>query len=263
MDELTAAEVDTLFKRLDELKELGSKNSTRLRQLIIEVKQFRELKRKITETVRQNKTKREEANKELQKLFSELKPLKQEKEKFGNVGDPREIQARIDRIEWQIITEVIPFKKEQEMTKERLMLEEQLQKALERHVAEKDEISLIRKITDLRQEQKLFHSNVIANSKEWEKVDKELNEISSKIDVLRKELKPVESEIDQIKAKIGEFRNKERTAEVTSKERREIQKKKAIADKFEEVKEKFKKKKKLTTEDLLVIQSAEEELPLE
>jgi uncharacterized coiled-coil DUF342 family protein len=255
--------LDELFKRLKELNETKSKSSSKIKQLISRIKELRILKKKITDIVKTNKTNREEINQKLQKLFSELKPLKQEKEKFGEIGDPRYLQNRINKIEWVIITENIPYEKEQELTKERLLLEEQLKKALERYALQKDERNLVKQVDELKTEQRIFHSNVIANSKEWEKVDKEITGISAEIDKSKATLKPAEDEIKKIRAEIGEHKGKITAVETQSKNRFEVQKKNTILDKFRELKERFKKKKKLTTDDLLVLQSSEEELPLE
>jgi uncharacterized coiled-coil DUF342 family protein len=152
--------LDELFKRLKELNETKSKSSSKIKQLISRIKELRILKKKITDIVKTNKTNREEINQKLQKLFSELKPLKQEKEKFGEIGDPRYLQNRINKIEWVIITENIPYEKEQELTKERLLLEEQLKKALERYALQKDERNLVKQVDELKTEQRIFQMSL-------------------------------------------------------------------------------------------------------
>jgi uncharacterized coiled-coil DUF342 family protein len=255
--------LETMFTRLKELNEVRQKSISKIKALISELSNIRDLKNKKTEIVKQNKEKRNSITKELQKLLGELKPIKEEKDKFGEIGSPKAIQARIDAIEWSIITGDIPFKKEQELTKERLLLEEKLEKALQRYSIQKDENSLIDKINDLRTEQRLFHSNVIANSSEWEKLDKQIKETIPKLDKLRTDLKPVEEEIMQIRSQIGESKGKAQEEERTSKRRYESDAQRTVSAKFAELKERFKKKKKLTTDDLLILQSVGEDLPLD
>lgn len=255
--------LNNLFTRLKELNEIKKMSSTKIVQLIKDAKEMREFKKKLTETVRTNKQNREEVNKKLKKLFNELKPIQKEREKFGETDNPRFLQTRIDKIEWTIMTENVPFKKEQEMTKERLVLEEQLEKALERHSLQKDERSLFKKIKELRQEQRLFHMNVISNSQEWDKVNAAANELSGKIDKLRDEFMPIEDEIKQVRSRIDELKGKVKEGEFNVKEKQDKNEKKIISEKLEVLKEKFKKNKKLTNDDLLILQSSDEELSLE
>jgi uncharacterized coiled-coil DUF342 family protein len=249
-----------LGKLFDEKK----KRISSLRTLIEAFRDYKKARNELNEKVRENKTKRDALKTEINAVLTQFRSAKEKAEEFIHPGS---IRSRIEKIEWKIQTEIMPFKKEQELTKERLQLEEELKKALEK-MKEKKELNKLRTELTLKiAEERKFHEEVLKYSKESSEKHRLASEALQKIKEERKRLKEMVPEIDSLKQRLDVLRKEhfEEKQKVEAKKQEELSVtergiRQRISDKFQVLKEKFAKKKKLTTEDLLVIQSSKEDI---
>lgn len=249
-----------LTKLFDEKK----KHLSELKTFIESFRTYKKERNELNEKVKENKTKRDALKTELNSVLGQFRSAK---EKAGEFTNPGRIRSEIERIEWKIQTEIMPFKKEQELTKQRLILEEELKKAIESMEGKKELSKLRTDLTLKIAEERNFHDDVLKFAKESAEKHKLSVDTLQKIKESRKRLKEIFAEISVLKEKIGGLRKEraeqyaeEKKKDMSEKQKAAAEEKQEISEKLQEVKEKFAKKKKLTTEDLLLIQGAKEDI---
>jgi|TARA_B100001971_G_scaffold214712_1_gene253776 uncharacterized coiled-coil DUF342 family protein len=251
-------------------KEDFSKN---IRNKITDTKENRNKRDTLTKQVRELKEKRRNFNEGAKKKISEVVKLKDTVNnltKKAKVKDPLKIKGDIDRLEVKLETEAMPFEKEKELAKNLKMMKKSLGDAsevigiLKKTKKFDSEINNARKnthkthneIQKIASESQVMHEGIIKNSKEidglktregeafrnFAKFKKNFNDVNNK-------LKEKLSEMNKVRGKINKFKLEE-------DEKRKLKETTLIKSKEQEVEEKIKTGKKLTTDDFLMFQEA-------
>ncbi len=250
-----------------EKKRIGSEIHSKIRN----ASEYKEKRNSLTSIVKNTKLSKEELEKKLTDLESEIAKLKEDRKKVlekSGVDDPVMLKRTIKKLEYRIETEAISFEKEKEIMKSLSKMRKQLEKASESHAIERQ---LDHKFRDLRdvKEQLEMHKKIVQHSaKESQKHHVELIESSKEIDDLRSKEEQFEENIQKIKSDINALgteldaklaqmdvvRKKLQDNNVQLKEDIEKSKQEILKQKDTAVQEKIKSGKKLTTEDLLILQ---------
>ncbi|MEM4637458.1 MAG: hypothetical protein QXK76_00350 [Candidatus Woesearchaeota archaeon] len=238
------------------------------------IKNARENKTKrdsLTGVVKNTKLTKEEMESEIERIEEEIKKLKEEKkrltEKLG-VDDPLKIKSNIRKIEFKIETEALSFEKEKELMKVLQKLKKQydssksilqLNKKLDLLFREskelKSQLDMTKKIVQasVRESQK-HHHELIESTKEIDELRKKDSELEDKISKIKNEMHKIIEELDKRNLRVSEIKKLLNENNVQLKEDFEKANQQLLKHKDEEVKEKLKSGKKLTTEDLLILQ---------
>jgi uncharacterized coiled-coil DUF342 family protein len=197
--------------------------------------------------------------------------LKEEKQKTLvkiGVGDPMMLKKEIKKLEFKIETEGVTFEKEKELMKVLSKMKKQYESTKGIEDIERKLSFKFRELRELREMMDMTKKIVQVSAKESQKHHVELIESSKEIDELKKKEDTFESEgskykseiaaindelnakmnrMDELRKVLGE--NNVKLREDVEKSNHEILKQKDNA-----VQEKIKTGKKLTTEDLLILQ---------
>ena len=207
--------------------------------------------------------------------LEELKSIKLEyrttKDKLGIKDDPLELKKRIEKIEFRIETEPMSFDKEKGLMKDLKKLKKSYAegKAL-KDVAEKED-KLRKDIRALRSEATKYHKQVQDHAAQSQDHHEALLGDSTEINTLREQEEEAYKKFFDFKQKFAEASNElkeqiarlrdikdqldQKNIEIEAEEKEQL--KKVLDEKEKEVEEKIKKTRKLTTEDLLILQAKE------
>ena len=273
------AEVSKLKSALNELdreKEswFQKKNelSLRIRDSIRKIKENKSARDTLTKEVKELKPKRDTLNKEISPKSSELEKLKQEmseSSKSLRIAEPSSrIRQQMEKLEFKIETETVSFEKEKELMKKINALRKAYEKSRVLEQSNKkikevlDSISRLKKgaheahraVQEKASQSQSFHEGMLKTSAEIDKIKAEEQEAFKKFLELKKKFNALNS---QLKEKLGLMNGiKSQLDKVYSdkKERKKQEEESFLKSKEEEVNEKIRKGKKLTTEDFLVFQ---------
>ncbi len=250
-----------------ERKRLGSEIHSKIKNAT----DFKEKRNSLTSIVKNTKLSKEELEKRLEELDLEVAKLRDERkkilEKIG-VEDPGMLKKNIKKLEYKVETEAISFEKEKELMKVLSKMRKQLEKASEVHVLEKKLDICFRDLRDIRAQLDMQKKIVQHSAKESQKhhvelieSSKDIDDLRSKEDVLDEQIAKIKGEmnelitaVDQKVEKLNEIKQKLSENNVQLKEDVEKNKQDLLRQKDTAVQEKLKTGKKLTTEDLLILQ---------
>lgn len=263
------------LNKINKEKEEWFKKRVELNQkiypLIKEIKDIKLKRDKSNIDIIELKKKRDGYNSEVKKLISEIRELNSKKQllfkKLGLKEDPMKMKEVISKLEKRIETEALSFNEEKKVMKKinqlkkifgknselknildnidkvSKMIEEKKNKAEEIHkkiqeqykgrIDYSDFKDLSKQINDLRDERDEISKNFLDFKKQFTKLNKNLKEKLKELGGLQKE--------------INYDKNKKEQEEV-------VKTKKQIEDKIRLVEEKLKTKKKLDTDDIIVLQ---------
>ena len=257
-----------------EKEALFAKKYTASKEIKERIQAFREnrLKRDdLTKQVREFKQKRDISRKEISEKILSFKKLLEAKNKIfskADIKNPFRIKKIIENIETKMETEVMPFQKEKELFKKVRDLQRSLEDAAEAEKLISDirkvssEITLGKKfvrsahldIQKIAAESQKIHEEMIKNSKEIDALKAKEKEYTKTFFQSRKifneanrALKEKLNLINAAREKIDKIASEE---EETRKSRQNIN----IQRKENEIEQKFKTGKKLTTDDFLAFQ---------
>ena len=244
-----------------ERKSLGGQ----LSPLLQKAKQLRDERNAFTQSVRKEKQEREKLHTELKKHSSVLKELSSVKQEDRKGPSPGFLKQQIEKLELKVETEVLSFDKEtalmkqiRKMKKEYAALAES-QKNFQSIRTEAKEASTLRKqantvhakMQDDAKKSQSKHEELITLSKQIDEMNSKVSELDKKIAdfnlQIRKimhEIKPVAEQKQKVKKEFHEKSQQE--TKVNLAERRKI------------IYENLKKGEKLTTEDLIILQSEDD-----
>ena len=219
-------------------------------------------KKELSEIVKRNKEERSKSIEQIKQRINLIKKIPKSKE----IESPHKIRKIIEKIDWTIQTEVMPYEKEKELTKKIKELTKELEEAEKAVQSSKERAKIEREIQNLEQEKRIFHSTVISHSNQWKALQSKIDEfqknkknVSSSIDQINAEITSINKEIHEIKSELNEEKSKRIEADTKEKDIQNKKIKHKIREKLNEVLERFKKKKKLTTDDLLVLQATDDD----
>jgi uncharacterized coiled-coil DUF342 family protein len=261
----------TLDRKKEELYREKRKISSDIHSRIKVAKDSKDKRNNLTETVKTTKHSKEELDAKLKSLETEVQTLKEEKQKTLvkiGVGDPMMLKKEIKKLEFKIETEGVTFEKEKELMKVLSKMKKQYESTKGIEDIERKLSFKFRELRELREMMDMTKKIVQVSAKESQKHHVELIESSKEIDELKKKEDTFESEgskykseiaaindelnakmnrMDELRKVLGE--NNVKLREDVEKSNHEILKQKDNA-----VQEKIKTGKKLTTEDLLILQ---------
>lgn len=250
-----------------ERKRLGSEIHSKIKNAT----SHRDKRNSLTSIVKNTKLSREELEKKYGELDAEIKTLKDEKRKVLDkigVEDPIMLKKNIKKLEYKIETDAMSFEKEKELMKTLSKMRKQLEKASEITVIDKKLDGFFREFRDVKAQLEM-HTKIVQNSaKESQKQHVEMVENSKDIDGLKEKESTLDEQIGKIKAEMAEINGQiDNKVEVLNgiktklsenniqlKEDVEKSKQEILKQKDSQVQEKLKTGKKLTTEDLLILQ---------
>lgn len=225
----------------------------------------------LTGVVKNTKLTKEEMESRVNVLDAEITKLKEEKkkmlEKIG-VSDPMMLKRNIKALEFKIETEGLTFEKEKELMKVLSKMKKQYDSSKSINEVTRKLDDKFREIRDLRaqldmtkkivqhsaKESQKHHVELIESSKEIDELRKKEAEFEEKIGEIKNEMHGITEELDKRNAKMDELRKVLHENNVQLKEDVDKANQEILRHKDEEVKEKLKTGKKLTTEDLLILQ---------
>jgi len=276
------AEEESLKKEIKnlstKLKDLGSEKEKAYRQKeeldkqlskeIKDAKGLKEEKRQIDSQIKDLKAKREVLNKELGEMFAKLKELKLKhgiepvkKEQTDRRVSPAAIKRQIDAIQYTIQTEVLSFEKEKRYMETIKKLKLQYNEVANSEEKVKEIFEYKKLIRAKKEEADKLHKQVqeLANKStqifnQLTDHSKTISEAKEKKKGLQTGLKSTKSEIDNVNQNLGTALKS--WSKTTATKVRDSAKKSLanIQKQTKDVVAKFKTKKKLTKEDILLLQ---------
>lgn len=225
----------------------------------------------LTGVVKNTKLTKEEMESRVNVLDAEITKLKEEKrkmlEKLG-VGDPMMLKRSIKALEFKIETEGLTFEKEKEMMKVLSKMKKQFEGTKSINDVSRQLDNKFAEIRDLRQqldmtkkivqhsakESQKHHVELIESSKEIDELKNKEADFEDKIGAIKAEMHSITEDLDKRNVKMDELRKTLHENNVQLKEDVDKANQEILRHKDEEVQEKLKKGKKLTTEDLLILQ---------
>lgn len=267
-------EIIELRNRLNQLNDqkeaLFSKKmavSGKIKELISIARAKREERNKLTDSVKEEKTQRGNLNVQIKAKIDEIKVLKEQCPKGGwfNMRETQAVTARINRLNEKIETEVISFEKERQFMKQikelkkhhdELVKADSLRDKINSLSKEIDALKLgaNQKHTGIQERAKVSqeqHEIVLDISKKIDELKAEENKLSQEFAAKKKEFNQVNELLKEKLEKIGKQPLIKRDKKYERKERL----KQSLKEKQLQVQEKLKNRQKLTTEDLLILQS--------
>lgn len=264
------------LNELDKEKELWfrKKNelSSKIKELIVKIKDDKSKRDSLTNEVKELKPKRDGINKEASAKLSGLDKLKKESAELAKSLDIKESPSRIkqamEKLEFKIETDTVSFEKEKDLMKKIKELKKIYDKAsiVSESNAKITELSgAARKI---RKESNDIHQLIQEKAKQSQVMHEEILKISADIDKMKGEEEDAFRKFSQFKKQFHEVNTKLKEKlksmnDVKSqldrifsdkKEKRKQEEESFLKSKEEAVNEKIRKGQKITTEDLLVFQ---------
>ncbi|MFH1589048.1 MAG: hypothetical protein ABIB43_00580 [archaeon] len=247
-----------------------------IKNKISEVRGSKEKRNSLTKEVRNAKFKRDELNKNISNSFKELQLLK---DKFKHSVDkhqsrdrPEALKKQMDELEFKIETEAVSFEKEQKIMKDI----NNLKKRYNEVKGVTEEINIIkektREVNHIKKEANRIHKGIQSQARGSQEFHERLIENSKEIDLLKKKEEEIRNQFliekqkytevnDELKAKLqflNQLKDTLKKNDVEIEELEQEKKNKTLKEKEQEVEKKIRKKLKITTEDILVMQRTEE-----
>ena len=241
--------------------------------------------RSTRDKIRQALTKTRIMRQERDALTSEVKGLKQQRNQFNTVvqekgkinqvirdrskeqsrdeyASPRSIKVLIDGLERKIETEVMPFPKELELRKRIKGLKEKQQQLMEQHKLIKQVREASAEFKESKNQAQEVHQAMRVKAQFSQAKHEELRNLYEELRALRKTEKEqsaehykLKTELDQLRERINQLKKKEQLDRDEGQELDHKTYREKVRQKTEEVKEKLRTKKKLSTEDILAFQA--------
>ena len=256
------SEKEKLMSQKEELKKTTS-------ELINKAKDMKKLKDDFNTKLNQLKTERDSYNAKVRELVAQIKVIQQKKKdaynKLGIKGDPSQIKEKIKSLHQKVETEVLKFDKEKQIMLEIKKLEKQY-----------DECKDVKSVDE---EYRKLSDEIDKNKKLGEEAHKKVNELlrsnrrgyrdfialTKKITNLKAQQDMIYNVFRQVGDKFNSINHnlRGRITDLTTRNKQEQKQKdvkfkkeeeKIIEQRVNKVEEKLKKKKTLTTEDLIAYQ---------
>lgn len=269
-------EVTSFNLKKEETFSKKSEVSKQIRELIGKVKDSKVKRDEKTKFVKEEKEKRQKLNEEIKGKFQKLGEAKSKvddkKPTFNDNASksPGFLRKEIKSLEYKIETEGMSFDKEKKMMKVINQLKKQLVEAEKNTQSYSDLKNLKHEINPLKKDATDIHQTIQKEAQASQMLHTEMIESSKKIDELKNEEKTLMEQFtlekksyseanERLKAKLDELsklKDELNKYKVDVAEDRKDRQNKSLAEKVREVEEKIKKGEKLTTEDLLIMQSS-------
>jgi phosphoserine phosphatase len=244
---------DNLNDEAKKHKQLRDDLNASIKEILDKALDYRKQRDEINQEVKKYKKLRDETNQELKKL-----------EWSSGRRDIMKIQDEIKKLDHTIETKVLDIRKENELVKKVTDLQKQLQTMQEDENTKKEAI-------ELKERSESYHARVVELSDQAQETHEQMLTYFQKIDEIRAKADDAHAEFistrekasakhEEVKAVLKEIRGKNKSLDkAKAKERYKediISEKKNIQEKerAEEIYRKFRDGKKLTTDELLLLQ---------
>jgi uncharacterized coiled-coil DUF342 family protein len=278
LDELQPR-IKALKQRLNELNDQKEKAfqqrnpvGKEISSLIHDIKQLKQGRDSLTDEVKKLKENRTGLNEIIKKKIEEAKKLNAEKKKatakLGLKENPGNLKMMMDKLEHRIETDVISFDKEKAIMKEIKELKKRYNEAKASSAVWDAAHQMSKDIDTMQEQADDIHRQIQQKAKLSQQKHEQLVDESRKVDGLRgkgdtftKDIGAHKSEIAKLSEELGALLkqagelNTKLSAERKEKEAATVnQRQKKFSEKLAEVKQKFAKGEKLTTEDIIIMQ---------
>ncbi|MBI2550426.1 hypothetical protein HYV83_04575 [Candidatus Woesearchaeota archaeon] len=249
-----------------QLRDIGSE----LRVLVPKISGLKSARDKETAAVKELKAKREQANNEARLLGPEVRKALDAKEAAvsslskskGNAGrkSASQLYSEMEDLEMKIITEAMPFSKEQEIMKVIKEKRKQLEAVKAFSDAMKSHRELFSKFSELRRQSYAFHAELQKHAAESQRFHEEMIKLIPRIKELRQRRKSLVGQFGSVKQEYttAETSLQEKLHEISDvKEKLDTiaaaRKKAEVEQKESFLTQKLKSGKKLTARDLIML----------
>jgi uncharacterized coiled-coil DUF342 family protein len=265
------AEKESWFSKKAEISEQIKKN-------IAEIKELKDKRNKFTNQVKDLKKERDTLNSEIttniKKIVSEKKdagvPIQKEEHGFHGKRGPSfsKLKTEIEALEYRLETQPMSFDKEQKIRKEIKGMKKELDEMKSKSKVS-DELKAVSSETNtLKKKANTFHKDIQKMAKESQDAHELLIIKSNEVDELKKKEEEAYQKFIELKTEYlklsGEMQEKSKVfqenrqkidgANREASKKKHLEEQEVMREKTKEVEEKISKRKKLTTEDLLVMQ---------
>jgi len=265
---------DDLTKKVKELKEKRNNLNQEIKKRISELIKLKNGTRELTK-IQENR--RFSGSSEIRNFWetgnAKHFPVHRKSSTFSReskIKNPQGIKGEIDRIEVKLETEPMPFEKEKSLSKKI----KQLKKLQEETSIIINNISKIKKfnseidsaqknsndthneIQKLAAESQKLHEGLIKNSKEIDELKVKEEEAFKKFVDCKKNFSEINNKLEGKLGNMNDIRSKINKFQLEEDEKRRLMESIAIKSKEQEIEEKIKTGKKITTDDFLAFQEA-------
>jgi len=249
-------------------KESFSKN---IKEKINTIKENKTKRDNLTKKVKELKEKRNSLNSETRKKISEFKKLNSEKKSLiskSKIKNPQLIKGEIDKIEVKLETEAMPFDKEKKLSKDLKVFKKSLAEATELIItldkmkklnykineSKKNTENVHNEIQETAKSSQTSHESILKNSKEIDELKPKEREAFKNFIKLKKKFTHINNKLKEKLSEMNNIREKINKFELEEEEKRKLKESMLIKSKEQEFEEKIKTGKKITTEDFLMFQ---------
>ncbi len=221
----------------------------------------------LTEGVKALKTERDSLNKGVKEAASRRKEAEQKKEgkKPGETANPAALRAEISRLERRLETEVMPFSREQQLTKQIKVLKAKCKDLEQLEEVWKEATTAQTTLSERRRVAQHVHQELQGKAQQSQEKHEQVTTVVQKLKRLREEEKNAGDAYGALKKKYTtlkeEFEQVQRRVNELGKlftEESEKNLRSKIYERTADVQEKIRKGKKLSTEDILAFQALED-----
>lgn len=233
------------------------------------IKSLKQERDNLTKQVKELKGEREKFNQQVKERAEEKREVSQkQKELFDKMEvreDPRKLRQLIERMETKIVTEVMPFTKEQQLNKKIKELKVQLKEMEKLGDVWKEMNTASADFSEVRRKAEESHHGVQTLAQQSQERHEEINKLFTELKELREQEMPLlekyqrsKSEMDQLRKELEEKLTRVNELAKLLHEEEEKDYNTKVREKTTEVQEKLKKRQKLRTEDILAFQAMKE-----
>lgn len=274
---LEVSNLRNALNALDKEKELWFKKkgelSGKIRDSIQKIKDYKAKRDSLTEEVKGLKQKRDSLNKDISSKSGDVAKLKKERaslsESLGIKETLSGIKQSIDKLEFRIETEPMPFDREQALMKKIKELRKLHDRSRVLEEADKRLNEFIDKVRKMRLEannahntiqekaaqSQALHESILKHSSEVDKLKADEEEAFKKFSAIKKGFNETNLNLKEKLKVINSIKNDIDRIKSEKKERKKQEEELFLKSKEEEASRKIKRGEKLTTEDLLVFQN--------
>jgi uncharacterized coiled-coil DUF342 family protein len=233
------------------------------------IQELKKQRDELTKQVKEQKGTRDKFNQEVKSKAEERKEVSEKKKKLmGEIEmeeDPVKLKQMIQRIQTKIETEVMPFEAEKKLHKKIKELQAKFKELEKMGVAWREVSTASANLYEVRKKAEDSHHAVQELAQQSQERHEEINRLYEELKKFREEEKPLVEAYLSLKTK---FEQAKKELEIKQPRLTEITKllhedderdfKTKVQERTTEVKEKLRKGKKLTTEDILAFQATRE-----
>lgn len=261
------------------LSVIGSSRSSLIRQLreispqfkfvLVKVRELRAARDTHTAVVKELKAKRQEANDAVRAIGPDVREALDAKEaaveglaktKIRGRKSASQLYSEMEALEMKIITEAMPFSREQEIMKVVKEKRKQLEAVKAFSEAASSHRELFSKFSELRRQSYAFHSELRQHAAESQKLHEEMIKLIPKLKELRQRKKSLLEQLGRVKEEyaasnfslgrtLSELSGVREKIDLAAAEKR----KREIEEKEAQLTDKLKSGKKLTARDLMML----------